>query len=95
MSWFANLCDNPPCVNPWHFQTGTYADKMRDMVQRSRAATGERNSMARLTAADVRRLRDIAARGDARDLPDYAKQLGVHPDTVRFAIAGRTWVNLQ
>jgi hypothetical protein len=40
-------------------------------------------------------VRDIAARGDARDLPDCAKQLGVHSDMVRFAIAGRTWVSLQ
>lgn len=29
-------CDNPPCCNPSHLRTGTYADNMLDMVGRQR-----------------------------------------------------------
>lgn len=32
-------CDNPPCVNPAHLETGTPADNVQDMMERGRHAS--------------------------------------------------------
>lgn len=32
-----HLCDNPPCVNPWHLRIGTAKDNARDAIAKGRA----------------------------------------------------------
>lgn len=48
-------CDNPRCVNPAHLRQGTAKDNSEDMVARNRQCVrrGSRNTMAKLTEADV------------------------------------------
>lgn len=54
-------CDNPPCVNPGHLQSGTQADNVRDKIERGRAryapSKGVDNGCAKLTEDEVRAIR--------------------------------------
>lgn len=83
-------CDNPRCCNPAHLRVGTHADNMADMKLRGRAdrRDGERNTRAKLTAADVADIRAIGRSVPARVL---AEKYGVCLGTIRCARTGRSW----
>lgn len=57
-------CDNPPCCNPKHLRWGTADDNIKDRDSRSRTARGERQHLAKLTAAQVAEIRIAAPRGE-------------------------------
>src|SRR5436190_17240727 len=50
-------CDNPPCCNAAHLFDGTAVANVEDMVAKRRQARGERQHLARLTAAMVDEIR--------------------------------------
>jgi len=52
-------CDNPPCCNPEHLESGTYADNARDREVRGRAnrPKGINHPHAKLNEIDVRAIR--------------------------------------
>lgn len=63
-----HACDRPLCVNPDHLKLGTHADNMADMVKKARAGrrdfnAGSSHGMARLTEAQVLRIRRLSADG--------------------------------
>ena len=79
-------CDNPLCVNPWHLETGTRQDNIRDMVIRNRTCPGERNGMAKLTAEDA-----LAIARDPRSNAAIGRSYGVDRTTVRNIKRGENW----
>jgi IS30 family transposase len=88
-----HLCDNPPCVRPDHLVLGTNAANSYDARQKGRIqwARGETQGHARLTAADVTR---IAALRHTMTPRDIAKELGVHPETIRAVQRGKSWKHI-
>lgn len=76
-------CDRPICVNPRHLYEGTYADNALDRDAR------ERNGMRKLTAEDVRLMRQLRARDWT--FQRIADGFGVNLATCHAAITGKAW----
>lgn len=85
-------CDNSPCINPDHLETGTHADNMNDMVERGRCADqrGERGPRAKLSGKDVLDIREEYAKGVLTQTM-LADVYGVTPSAVSLAIRGVNW----
>lgn len=90
-------CDNPGCVNPEHLYLGTQAQNVRDMCERGRARggaltplRGEAAPWSKLTAADVRAIRDW--KGTQQEI---AVRLGVAQQTISDIQRGRRWRGLE
>lgn len=78
-----HTCDNPPCVNPSHLILGTHDDNMRDMAIR------ERSAKTKLTADEVREIREELSAGESRK--SLAARFGVTPGCIGYIAVGRTW----
>lgn len=85
-----HTCDNPRCVNPEHLLAGTVADNSRDMVERGRSLTGERNIKAKLTVHKVNAIRTAYGEGGIRQV-DLAKQYGVSQRTISMIVRKERW----
>lgn len=57
-------CDNPICCNPDHLEWGTIAENQSDMAARGRSTAGERHPNAKLTAREVKVIRERRAAGE-------------------------------
>ena len=53
-------CDNPPCINPEHLESGTHLDNARDYVERGRSRRGKACANTRFTDAQVTEMRTSA-----------------------------------
>lgn len=56
-------CDNPPCINPQHLETGTNWDNRHDSVIRKRTPWGERHWKAILSDSDVQDIKQEYVKG--------------------------------
>lgn len=59
-------CDNPPCINPDHLETGTHADNVKDKIERDRIPRGARHWKAKLSDCDVTTIRSRVASGETQ-----------------------------
>lgn len=85
-------CDNPPCVNPDHLETGTQTDNMRDSVLRGRHRRGD-DVAKKLTSSDVAVIR---ARYQPRVVSQQklADEYGVSREMIRDIVLNRKWVSI-
>ena len=93
-------CDNPPCVRPQHLFLGTDLDNQQDSRRKGRArplsaATprlyGENHPQAKLTFANVRAMRALAASQPIR-IDKIAEKYGVSPSAISQVIHNKTWL---
>jgi hypothetical protein len=86
-------CDNPECVNPLHLFLGTVKDNSVDMVRKGRwkgvDQRGERNGAAKLSDAQVARIRDQIRAGLTNTA--IAKLYGVTHQLISRIRRGRAW----
>lgn len=81
-----HTCDNPKCVNPYHLETGTQQDNMRDKFIRGRTAKGSRNGRSRLTEYQVKKIIE-----DNRSRIEIAREYDVCPRTIDHIFNGKNW----
>jgi len=83
-------CDNPPCVNPGHLFLGTCADNHRDMINKGRALTRERNPQAKITVEIARRIVAEYDRGDVSQAT-LGERYGISRHAVGTIVRGDRW----
>ena len=58
-----HTCDAPACIRPEHLIPGSQADNIRDRDARNRTVVGERHHAHKVTAEQVRAIRELRAAG--------------------------------
>ena len=88
-----HTCDTRCCVNPDHLKLGTQADNVADMVMKKRNRSvpqcGENNPMSRLTAEQVKEIRERVATGETQR--SMCLLFNVSPMTVNRIVREKTW----
>jgi hypothetical protein len=92
-----HMCDNPGCCRPSHLWAGTKKQNTADMHQKRRWHQGSRENLprgeahyrARLTAEQVREIRQLRAEGLSHWR--LSKMYGVAPGAVWTICCGRSW----
>ena len=83
-----HTCNNPRCCNPAHLYLDDHRGNQRFKIksERQRAGVGERNSHAKLTVADVLRIRR-----SSKTTVELAKRYGIHQGGISGIQTGKTW----
>jgi HNH endonuclease len=85
-----HTCDVRACVNPAHLFLGTPAENARDMRAKGRDRRGEKHGSAKLTRAQVRRIKTML-KEDRLYVSEIAREFGVSETTIRAIRDRRTW----
>lgn len=87
-------CDNKPCLNPDHLETGTEGDNKRDAVERGQISVGEASANSKLNEAQVREIRVRYAKGKT----PYAKmgvEYGLSASAIHLIVTRRNWKHVE
>lgn len=76
------------CINPRHLNWGTHLENMADMIMCGRTRKGERHHAAKLTEADVRKIRLLRGQHSQRAL---GEMFGVNKGTISSIFYGDNW----
>lgn len=85
-------CDNPPCVNPRHLRWGSRQENADDMLERNRAARGEKIQNSKLTVPEVLEIRTLRIKG--LTLQGIAERYGVTKSTVGKIVRREGWTHV-
>lgn len=89
-----HTCDVAYCQNPGHWLLGTQADNIADMMERHRdrhpGRPGERHHGAKLTASQVKEIRDRYALGGIQQ-KDLALEFGIQRPQMSRILSGQRW----
>jgi hypothetical protein len=83
-------CDNRRCCNPNHLSEGTNKDNSKDMINKGRSLTGERNPDAKLTYQQVEDIRLKYSIGNI-SWNKLANEYNVSKRTIGRIINKKTW----
>lgn len=84
-----HLCGNRLCCNPAHLAWGTQSDNEMDKVAHGLSNRGVRHGMAKLTAEQVREIRQRHAAGETQS--QLAGAFDISQTTIWEIASGRTW----
>jgi HNH endonuclease len=89
-------CDTRPCVNPDHLFLGTNNDNVQDKIRKGRENTpwGEQVNTAKLTAEQVKEIRDLYAAGGITQQV-IADRYGINQRAVSAIICRVNWARLN
>lgn len=88
-----HACHNPSCCNPAHLYLGDNTDNMKDMVLAERSCHGERNPSAKLTHAEVLKVREMYSTGQHSHRA-LATIFNVGKTTIAQIVRRETWTLL-
>lgn len=83
-------CDVKLCFNPEHLFLGTDTDNMRDAAVKGRLLHGEEHSWAKLSAADVKQIREEYATGNTTQKA-LAERYGCTQGNVNQIVLNKIW----
>ena len=86
----ANCVGKANCVNPEHLTPGTHQDNMKDMIRDGTSTRGEKNSNAKLTAAQVLEIRAIVD----KTYKEIGEIYNIRPSHVSQIIRRITWKHI-
>lgn len=89
--WVLHKCDNRKCINPDHLFLGDAADNMQDKARKGRGnpPVGERAHGSKLTADQVRAIRQQYAEGEPRK--HLAAMFSVSITNIDMIVTNRNW----
>jgi hypothetical protein len=86
-----HTCDNPRCVNPYHFFLGTSEDNSHDRHKKGRDYRGSHHHLAKLSEDNVLEILQLEGRFTSVVI---AKRYGVSKSAIKAIFQGVNWSHL-